>query len=455
MGYLATNVKVIEQKLVERKPQSPDSLTSVGVSGTGLVTEVVPARDFGFITQVDENGLKKEVLFFHMSSLVAQNEESNNGDTGEKQSRRSRGRHYANIKKGDEVKFDIGKIEKTGKRVALNVTVLPLGTLQIPSKADKNACKGIILMEPSHTSLSNTPLHQTASRNQGGRWADVNEIKGKKQSGSHLSEEGLILLLSDPSNQFRIDAKKEKSSKMDHSSTKMSEESTEEIKTPHEKSSKSKTSTPESKTEIYPATFIHVKYRSVGVAVRGAGASSSIDAGGAPRRGDLVSFVKGKGSNKTAKDIRLVTRSSASTVRGHFKKISIEEDMAEFVLANNSNKLYNVNLKEVISCDVKLLNENTEVEGIFYGDCRTTDLYLSSKVKTGMKERPRLNLTVRKELQDMGGKIVAQSGLALGPDGSIGFASGWTKRVSKFASKDENKSNDVRSDKEDNENKDA
>ena len=45
--------------------------------------------------------------------------------------------------------------------------------------------------------------------------------------------------------------------------------------------------------------------------------------------------------------------------------------------------------------------------------CRTTDLYLSSKVKTGMKERPRLNLTVRKELQDMGGKIVAQSGLAL------------------------------------------
>ena len=42
-----------------------------------------------------------------------------------------------------------------------------------------------------------------------------------------------------------------------------------------------------------------------------------------------------------------------------------------------------------------------------------------------------------------------------GPDGSIGFASGWTKRVSKFASKDENKSNVVRSDKEDNENKDT
>lgn len=459
-AYLATNVKIIDRKLVERKPQSPDSLTSVGVSGTGLVTEVVPARDFGFITQMDENGLKKEVLFFHMSSLVAQNIESNNGDTHEKQSRRSRGRHYANIKKGDEVKFDIGKIEKTGKRVALNVTVLPHGTLQIPSKADENACKGIILMEPSHTSLSNTPLHQSTSRNQGGRWADVNESKGKKQSGSHLSEEGLILLFSDPSNQFRIDAKKERSSNVDRSSTKMSEEPTEETKTPDEKLSKSKTSTAESKNQIDPESFLHVKYRSVGVAVRGAGASSPIDAGVAPRRGDLVSFVKGKGSNKTARDIRLVTRSSARAVRGHLKKISLEEETAEFVSTNYSNELYSVNLKEVISCDVKLLNENTEVEGILYEDkifgvCRTTDLYLNSKVKTGMKERPRLNLTVRKELQDMGGKIVAQSGLASGPDGSFGFARGWTKRVSKFASKDENKSDDKRSDKEENENKDA
>ena len=44
--------------------------------------------------------------------------------------------------------------------------------------------------------------------------------------------------------------------------------------------------------------------------------------------------------------------------------------------------------------------------------CRVTDLYLDSKVGTGKKERPRLNLTVKKELQGMGGKIVAQSGLA-------------------------------------------
>jgi hypothetical protein len=61
-------------------------------------------------------------------------------------------------------------------------------------------------------------------------------------------------------------------------------------------------------------------------------------------------------------------------------------------------------------------------------------LYLAkSVVGNGPKERPKLNLTVKKELQGLGGKIIAQSGMAKGPDGTSGFAQGWTSRQSPYA----------------------
>ena len=41
-----------------------------------------------------------------------------------------------------------------------------------------------------------------------------------------------------------------------------------------------------------------------------------------------------------------------------------------------------------------------------------------------------LNLTVKK---DRGGTIMAQSMMAKGPDGTIGFKPGWTTRVSRYA----------------------
>ena len=49
-----------------------------------------------------------------------------------------------------------------------------------------------------------------------------------------------------------------------------------------------------------------------------------------------------------------------------------------------------------------------------------------------MKERPKLNITVKKELKDLGGKIIAQSNQAKGPDGTNGFLSGWTQRKNLF-----------------------
>ena len=67
--------------------------------------------------------------------------------------------------------------------------------------------------------------------------------------------------------------------------------------------------------------------------------------------------------------------------------------------------------------------------------CRTKDLYLTSKVSgIGAGQRPKLNLTVKKELKDgLGGQIMAQSGMAKGPDGTCGFVDGWTKRKSPYA----------------------
>lgn len=71
--------------------------------------------------------------------------------------------------------------------------------------------------------------------------------------------------------------------------------------------------------------------------------------------------------------------------------------------------------------------------------CRTKDIFLASSIgrkssgsSGGIKERPKLNLTVKKELQGMGGQIMAQSRMAKGPDGTDGFVAGWTTRVSTY-----------------------
>jgi hypothetical protein len=80
---------------------------------------------------------------------------------------------------------------------------------------------------------------------------------------------------------------------------------------------------------------------------------------------------------------------------------------------------------------------------LYHTVCRTKDISLassfgrdSSGIGSGPKERPKLNLTVKKELQGMGGQIMAQSRMAKGPDGTNGFESGWTTRVSKHAKED-------------------
>ena len=89
-----------------------------------------------------------------------------------------------------------------------------------------------------------------------------------------------------------------------------------------------------------------------------------------------------------------------------------------------------------MSCEGKVLKSGDEIEAILYsneiyGIARTKDLYLASKVNSSVgagASRPKLNLTVKSELKNMGGQIMAQSSMAAGPDGTIGFKAGWTSR---------------------------
>ena len=88
----------------------------------------------------------------------------------------------------------------------------------------------------------------------------------------------------------------------------------------------------------------------------------------------------------------------------------------------------------------------------FHIVCRTKDIFLTSSIgrkssggsSVGPKERPKLNLTVKKELQGMGGQmIMAQSRMAKGPDGTNGFAPGWTTRVSTHSTTEEKEDEDA------------
>jgi len=424
-----TNLKIVER--VQEVGATTSLVTDQNATcGVGIVVEVLQNRQYGFISVHDEVGTRHEVLYFHISSVKPSVTDENKG--GQKHGK-------AEIKKGDEVKFDI-VIGKNGKRAAEKVTVLPRGTIKLPVKAEKNACQGYILMEPSFTTLSNTPLHLSSKKPQnaasaGGRWDLVNSDNTQKQAGSSVKEEGVILLLSAPTNSFGQKNDTETNGKTDANP-----------KEAKEADSNGGTSQLGNKGAKISADTLprSLRYKNVDVATRGTGSISSVDGRNGPRRGDLVSFVKAKSAHGV-RDIRVMKQGAAILVRGTLTQIAIDSGKACFHVKEKEDK-YDIDLSEVISCSISILKENEPVEGVLhsgkmYGICRTSDLYLESKLGMGgqRKERPRLNLTVRK---NRGGQIVAQSGMAKGPDGSNGFAPGWTTRQSKFSNR-ENQANSI------------
>lgn len=401
------NLSVVERKVMEPE----EAATFEGVTGVGVVKEVVLASKFGFVSVLNETASKRELLFFHFDSVVSQ--PRNQHGRGKK------GGGHGVINKGDEVKFRIGT-EKNGKRVAVDVQVVSAPT--IPAKVDKNACRGYILVEPTDTKVGASIKHSrsfTRSRDapsapkSGGRWDNAKEDHHKDK----LSDkgEGVILLLEDPSGMFTSVQQKSIGTKGE---------------------GWSETDSPGKPISVAGIGLYHLHYQNGAIALHGTGAPTTMDSSTNPRRGDLVSFIRSKNNSGSVKDIRVVTRSIASLVRGNLENIDHPQGKARFVCnVGKEKKEYSVNLKEVVSCDPKQLKNGVEVEGLLHQDaihgvCRTTDLCVATKLGTGRKERPKLNLTVKK---DRAGTIMAQSMMAKGPDGTTGFPAGWTTRVSKYS----------------------
>ena len=431
--------------VVERK-EIPLVVSDCKAKLSGFVSDVVPSRQFGFITAVNEDGSKTSHIFFHFKEFDTSTSEdaSHDGNTRGKKS----GRSSDVIKKGAEVKFEAAP-GKNGKLNATNIELLPPGTLKIPSKSNDSSstCTGYILIEPSHTALAISPTHTVtqsgpAAKAAGGRWANVRD--DHKSGSTNIKEGGIILLLTDPSNLFSPSKPKAKSltkaNKTDEkkdivveTSTESKDESTgaDNGETDVVKS-ESKDATDDQSRQSAVGT--HVRYKLSSLAARGFSNGRSD-----PKRGDLVTFSKTKGAS-LVKDIRVEKVAAATTLRGTLIDINIDQDIAVLVPSDDTdeNKRYGISLTEVVSCDKTLLKNQEQVDGILhegrvFGVCRTKDIYLASSFggsSGGLKERPRLNLTVKKEL---GGQVMAQSKMAKGPDGTNGFTSGWTTRVSFYS----------------------
>jgi len=421
-------------KMIERNASVKDQ-TSSKMFREGFVIEANESRQCGRISVVSGNFAKRQILSFFYSDVRFDSMPS---------TEKAKIEESRSIQKGDEVTFDIVRgIDR--KLIAMNVAVIPQGTISISSKLDKSECQGYILLEPSYSSRTEkVPSMQENLRmlgNEGGRWDKcIQEVRSKPSDGSNMN--GRILLLSDPG--YSFGKKNEDTSNLEtisdvdviankegasESPVKIGSCGTPETVLEDPTEGVNSLSLEESST-----IYSHLFYGNSSVWGRGPGFKApSIDA---PKRGDLVSFSKGKGGK--IRDVRVIKSGAATAITGNLININVSEATATFCGDSEMQDSYHVPLSEVISCEVDLLKESDKVKGVLHGGkvfgvCRTADLYIKSTLGSGLKQRPRLNLTVKRELKDLGGKIIAQSGMAKGPDGTIGFTPSWTKRISRFA----------------------
>eukprot|EP00586_Coscinodiscus_wailesii_P004868 CAMPEP_0172483654 /NCGR_PEP_ID=MMETSP1066-20121228/10705_1 /TAXON_ID=671091 /ORGANISM="Coscinodiscus wailesii, Strain CCMP2513" /LENGTH=1257 /DNA_ID=CAMNT_0013247641 /DNA_START=395 /DNA_END=4168 /DNA_ORIENTATION=- len=467
-AYSAINVKCVERKLVtrgvsldgENAKESADKVAPViSGSGTGRVMELVPGRNFGFISFQETPSSTRELLFFHTSSVTGSVLEDEQAKMISKLGGRSRKRGklkaavssdtFKEVHKGDEVRFDVGENDK-GKRVALNIYV----TAKSKEHQKATPCEGFILIEPSR--LAQSGSGGNTAKIDSGRWGGLSPASKSSQS----SKEGFILLTSDPANVFNTNKMKRSGSQSSFSSemkrsgslssfskgmtrsgsqssfgkgmTRSGSQSSFGKGMIRSGSNASFSSLLESTSKVLQVTYVHESI---------ANASSN----SAPCRGDLVSFTRSQNS-KHIKDVKVIKKQSASVVKGTIQRLNVRANTAVFVPQGNTvdGDVFEIDdlQDSVVGCAVNSLKEGEDVEalpwdGKVYGVCRTSDLQMDTKVER-KKERPRLNLKVRNDLKGMGGKIVAQSGLAKGPDNTNGFRSGWTKRVSKYTANNDN-----------------
>mmetsp|Transcript_17532 Transcript_17532/g.25698 ORF Transcript_17532/g.25698 Transcript_17532/m.25698 type:complete len:1304 (+) Transcript_17532:117-4028(+) len=351
---------------------------------------------------------------------------------------------------GDEVTLTATFHRSTGTFIASNMTLVKRHAVvvektDLPEKAIKyNLCEGYVLLEPVHTSFKEIKSSRRRGFSfDGGSWESKEKDRDLK---SKSNEDGIIFLLDDPAGIYRT-----RSASMCVSDIVQEKEVTTESNVPDGESTKfDLSSTPEDsfKGEVEPSTSGLSSEETSKDTVKELAAlkidnsrpikkisytESSIGCRNPPKRGDLVTFARGKGGK--AKDVKVKTRMAVTKVKGILTILNVEMGSAVFVSDSNKEHI-NVDLSDVVGCAGRHLQEGIAVEGILHdgkmlGISRAADLYLKSAVISGgAKERPKLNLTVRKGL---GGKIIAQTGMAKGPDGTNGFQNGWTSRQSKYA----------------------
>jgi len=340
---------------------------------------------------------------------------------------------------GDIVTCDVIHFRRTQTYSAINILLVErvrptihLESGKVTSKSKQKSslqhnCIGLILMEPSHSNISINHYSSSALSSSGpksatstGRWDNVTTENHQSPSSSSSAtanmSDGFILLL----------------------------ESKEEEKQEQQDATNDQKSTTLQHL-VYHNEHNHHDYRHI--------SRSNSNHENNPKRGEFVSFHYIKGGK--VKDVKLLKNypkglksSSAKKLIGTLTNIDKDHKMATFqTQADDSNTVgssYTISTNEILGCDLSSLKSTTQVEAMYYqnnvyGVCRLSDLYLaSSSSKTSSittpnsKARPRLNLTVRKEL---GGKVVAQSSMAKGPShggGNYGFLKGWTNRCSRF-----------------------
>ncbi len=353
-------VNVENIMIVERNsPKGAEHAVKRTSSLSGFVSDVVPSRQFGFITTVDEHGTKTgEHIFFHFKEV----DSCGKSDV---------------ISKGDEVMFDSGP-GKNGKLNATNISILPRGTLkQGKEDSSSSSCTGYILIEPSRTLLMNTPSHTVLQSTGGqtagvGRW-NVREEMGAATTnkvGSSMKGEGVILLLTDPSNQF--------SSKpnLNTPTTIVTSESSDittgsefDANVSSEAGNTSVSAEVEGGDENFPSSNMpvvgtHIVYKFSSLASRFHSTDVNTSRPDGPKRGDLVRFSRARGS-QLVKDIRIAEQGAATRVTGTLISVNKDADSAIFVSTERGMK-YDINLTEVVSCDKALIKENEKVEGVLY-----------------------------------------------------------------------------------------
>jgi cold shock CspA family protein len=239
-------------------------------------------------------------------------------------------------KSGDKVQMDIVYSKNTGKFTVTNLDVIE----RCPDKNDTikfNCCEGYVLLEPRHTSLSmalNKNKRKGFSGDGEDRWASSTIDSSK-------DDDGLILLFKDPANLFQKQAKQPSTEELKDDNVEVSDNGSEAVKIAVQQDAES--------------VLLRIPFTLASV---GRGESN-------PKRGDLVSFVKGKGNK--ARDVRVLQSGVATRVKGKLIDINATGGTAMFV-KNESEKPVVVDLSDVVGCDPNVLKDEVTVEGIAYDD---------------------------------------------------------------------------------------